>query len=214
MFTRCTLGPQFAPAFHRPFLRYVEGEPGGGDGGQQSKEPAFPADTPVKEMTPEQQAAYWQDKARKHEDRVKKYGDVTPEKLAELQKERDELRTKGLTADEKAVEAAKEAGRTEIRQELAKERIRNALEKALTGRVPDASALLDLDRSTLVKSDGTVDTDALKAWVEANSAAAGPGEKQKKNPDLGAGRRSAATVTPGDRGRGEAARRFNKPKTD
>lgn len=29
-----TLGMQFAPAWHRPFLRYVEGEQGGGDGGE------------------------------------------------------------------------------------------------------------------------------------------------------------------------------------
>ncbi len=33
MFKEHTLGMQFAPAWHRPFLRYIEGEQGGGDGG-------------------------------------------------------------------------------------------------------------------------------------------------------------------------------------
>lgn len=189
-----------------PFLRTITDDATGG-GGDGQPEPKFPADTPVKDMTAEQQAAYWQEKSRKHEDRVKKFGDMTPEKLAQLQKDHTELLAKGQTAEEKAVEEAKEAGRAEVRQELAKERLKNALEKGLTGRIPNASALLDLDRSTLVKKDGTVDTDALNAWVEANSTAVAGG---KKNIDLGAGRRDHVSASAGDRGRGEAARRFKK----
>src|SRR3546814_11137571 len=91
-------------------------------------------------MTAEQQAAYWQDKARKHEDRVKKYGDVTPEKLAQLQREHAELVSKGQTAEEQAVEAAREEGRKEILAVLNKERATTALQNALNGRVPDAAA--------------------------------------------------------------------------
>lgn len=212
MFTRgCT--------FRSPYLRFFfdgdaggAGGGGGGDGLGAENAPKFPANTPVKDMKPEEQAAYWQDKARKHEDRVRKYGDMTPEKIAELRQERDDLLTKGQTAEEKAVEEAKEAGRAEIRQELAKERLKSALKDALSGRVPDAGALLELDRSTLVKKDGTVDSEALKTWVEANSTEAGkPG---KKAPDLGGGRREDVTKTPGERGRSEAARRFKKNKTD
>ncbi|WP_405375976.1 MULTISPECIES: hypothetical protein [unclassified Microbacterium] len=199
MFTgRCT---------YPPYLRFLapEDEPGGGGGDDTT--PKFPANTPVKEMNAEQQAAYWQDKARKHEDRVKKYGDLTPEKVAELKQERDDLLAKGQTAEEKAIQEAKEAGRAEIRQELAKERLGSALTKALTGRIADPFALLDMDRSKLVKQDGTVDTDAVTAWVEANSQ---PTQTSRQNPALGAGHRTQVTETAGDRGRGEAARRFKK----
>lgn len=191
---------------YKPYLRFLtpEDETGGGGG---DDTPKFPANTPVTEMTPEQQAAYWRDKARKHEDRVKKYGDLTPEQVQQIQKERDELRQKGQTAEEKAIEEAKEAGRAEVRQELGRERLGSALNKALTGRVADPAALLDLDRSKLVKGDGTVDTDALNAWVESNSQ---PVQGGRPKPDLGAGHRQQVTVGAGDRGRGEAARRFKK----
>src|SRR3546814_1652596 len=116
--------------FRPPHLRFfTDDAPGGGAGGEEAKPsdtPKFPADTPVKDMTAEQQAAYWQDKARKHEDRVKKYGDVTPEKLAQLQREHAELVSKGQTAEEQAVEAAREEGRKEILAVLNKEQIGRA----------------------------------------------------------------------------------------
>lgn len=189
MFTRCTLGTQFAPAFHRPFLRYIEGEQGGGDGENVGgdQQPAFPANTPVKDMTPEQQAAYWQDKARKHENRVKAFGDLTPEKIRALEQERDQLRSKGQTDSDKEKEALREEGRSEIRAELNRERATNALQKALTGRVPEASALLGLDVTKFIVN-GNVDADAVKAWVEDHSTEA-TGQQQKKNPDLGGGNR-------------------------
>src|SRR3546814_8638306 len=119
-------------------------------------------------MTAEQQAAYWQDKARKHEDRVKKYGDVTPEKLAQLQREHAELVSKGQTAEEQAVEAAREEGRKEILAVLNKERATTALQNALNVRVPDAAALLGLDVTTFVV-DVKVDTAAVNACVDDHS---------------------------------------------
>lgn len=214
MFTRCTLGPQFPPSFHRPFLRYVEGEQGGegGGDGQQSNTPAFPANTPVKEMTPEQQAAYWQHQSRKHEDRVKKYGDLTPEQVKALQDENTTLKTAGQSAADKAIEEAKAAGRAEVQAGWDRDKATAALSKALEGRIPDAGALVGLDVSKFVVS-GKVDTDAINAWVEDNSEPTTAQQQQKKNPDLGGGRRDVVKDTPGDRGRSEASRRFKK-KTD
>src|SRR3546814_14038463 len=101
-------------------------------------------------MTAEQQAAYWQDKARKHEDRVKKYGDVTPEKLAQLQREHAEIVSKGQTAEEQAVEAASEEGRKEILARMHTERTTTAPQHALKGRHPAASAPLGTAVHTLV----------------------------------------------------------------
>jgi hypothetical protein len=45
----------------------------------------FPDGTPLERMTVEQREAYWKHYARKHENRVKAFGGLTPEKLAELQ---------------------------------------------------------------------------------------------------------------------------------
>jgi hypothetical protein len=173
----------------------------------QQDAPAFPANTPVKDMQPAEQAAYYKQQARKHEDRVKAYGDFTPEKLAELTRERDELRKSNQSESERAIEEAKEAGRAEVRQLLAAERVRTALTSALSGRVPDADALLDLDRSVFVKGD-KADTDAIKAWVEKHSTESKAAKGAGVVPSQGA--RDSSVAVAGDQGRAEAARRFKK----
>jgi hypothetical protein len=176
----------------------VEGEEGtgseAGEGAEEKTEegPKFPANTPVKDMTPEQQAAYHENKARKLEDKLKSFNGLTPKQIADIQRERDELRTKSQSAEDRAIDDAKEAGRAEVRAELAAERVKNALEKALTGRMPDAGALLDLDRSQFI-TDGRADTEAIAEWVEKHSTE----PDKKKNPDLGQGRRSGSAASGG-----------------
>lgn len=170
---------------------------GGGDGKNDDgkNEPAFPANTPVKDMTPEQQAAYNLHQARKHEDRVKAFGDWTPEKIAQLQQERDDLKTKTQSAEQNAIDEATEKGRAEVRAILAAERVKNTLATELIGRVPDANALLDLDRSKFIKGDGA-DVDAIKAWVADNSTEA-TASSGKKVVDLGQGRRGGTEAQKG-----------------
>lgn len=172
---------------------------GGGDGNNDDgkNEPAFPANTPVKDMTPEQQAAYNLHQARKHEDRVKAFGEWTPEKIAQLQQERDDLKTKTQSAEQNAIDEATEKGRTEVRAILAAERVKNALATELIGRVPDANALLDLDRSKFIKGDGA-DVDAIKAWVADNSTeGSNAGGGKKGGPDLGQGKRGSSQPAKG-----------------
>lgn len=186
---------------------------GDGKGGRspETNSPNFPANTPRADMTPEQQIAYDRWQGRKHEERLRGFGDWTPEKIKALEKERDELRDKGLSDAEKAIEAAKEEGRAEVRAVLNRERATTALQKALEGRVPDAGALLALDVNTFIV-EGKVDAAAVKAWAEDNSTEAGKPQQQKKHVDLGQGHRSQVTASAGDRGRSEAARRFNRDK--
>jgi len=105
----------FTKRFRPMFLRFVtdEDEPGGGDPKVDEKpkndDLGFPANTPVKEMTPEQQAAYWKDKARKHEKRAK------PESfdadMAELEAFRAEKRA--------AEDAAKPPEQKDLEQQIA-----------------------------------------------------------------------------------------------
>ena len=108
---------------------FTDDAPTGGDGGGNAngEEPKFPANTPVKDMTPDQQAAYHQHQARKHENRVKAFGEYTPEKIKQLEQERDALRQGSQSDADKAIEAAREEGRTEVRSILNKERATTAL---------------------------------------------------------------------------------------
>lgn len=191
-----------------PQLRFVEAEIEGGGAGGEQQQPAFPASTPVKDMTAEQQVEYWKHQSRKHEDRVRQFGDFTPEKLTQLQQETEALRIQNQTDAERAISEAKEQGRAEVRTILAGERVKNALERALDGRVPNASALLDLDRSQFINGD-KADADAIKAWVEANSTEAAT--SARRNPDLGQGRERGNSTT--TKGVGAGADLFSSRKT-
>lgn len=89
---------------------------------------------------------------------------------------------------DKRINEAIEKTRTEERAALALDRATDALDKALTGRTFEASKLLTLDRTQFVK-DGAVDADAIKTWVESNSAV---GPKQRVF-DAGQGRRDSTS---------------------
>lgn len=166
----------------------------GDKGGGQENEPKFPANTPVKDMTPEQQIAFHENKARKLEDKLKGFNGLTPDQVTALQTELAEAKTKGLSAEDRAIEEAKEAGRTEVRTTAASLLVDTALSIALRGRVADASALLSLDKATFVK-DGKADVDAIVSWVDENSEIKG-GQK-KGGPDLGQGRRGSTDAQKG-----------------
>lgn len=182
--------------FTRPPFLMLDGNDddkggGGGDGKNEDKksDTGYPPNTPVDDMSPEQQAAYWKAQSRKHENRGKALGDWSPDKIAALVKERDDLKKQSLSDDDKAKDALREEGRAEVRAELYKERATSALQRELQGRVPNAAALLGLDISKFIV-DGKVDEAALKAWVEDNSEEAS-GDGKKKNPDQGQGRRGS-----------------------
>lgn len=187
---------------YRPFLRFLmpaDDNAGGGGGGgtppasqqQSQNDPAKPEDrgypqgVPVDDMSIEEKAAYHAYHSRKHENRVKAFGDWTPEKIAQVAAENERLRTAGQTESQREIEKAREEGRTEVRAELNRERATHALEKALQGRIPDASALLGLDVTKFVVA-GSVDQAAIAAWVEDHSSET---QVVKTKVDVGGGRR-------------------------
>lgn len=179
--------------FNRPPFLMLDGTDdtsGGGDGGDDNA-PKFPANTPWKEMKPEEQAAYWQHQAQKHEKRVKAFGDYTPDKIRAIEQERDQLKTSGQSEAEKALDAAREEGRAEVRAGWNRDKATYALEKALQGRVPNAADLLGLDVTKFIVN-GQVDEAAVKAWVDEHSEEAPKGTQQRRNPDNGQGNRGDA----------------------
>lgn len=193
-------------ALHRSMFggfRMVDGDNGAGDAqgaegsGQQQETPTvnehgFPDKTPINDMTEGQQAAYWRHQARKHEDRVKSMADYDA-----LKAERDTLKSKTQTADEKALEAAKkEAGEAAAAAERAKmaPRLVSAEFKAANGgRIPaeQLKLVLDgLDPSKFLTAEGEVDADKVKQYVDGIAPADG-----KKWPGTGQGNRQQQKTT-------------------
>jgi len=179
----------------------------------------YPEGTPVEQMKPEQQAAYWKHHARKHEDRAKAFGTLTPEQLKELQdkaKKHDELELElGTTADKaaaKAAQEAKDAARSEFEPDLIAARLDAAAARAGVSEEDLAKAVEFYDPKKLLTADGKVDTDKVKAFIATIAPAKGTGTPRLGPSGGGTGNRQ--TATPGsarEKGLAEAQRRFPKP---
>lgn len=156
----------------------------------------FPKDTPVAEMSFEQQAAYHKHQSRKHEERNREWVDAAGGKTAtEIKAERGELETlrqSQLTDSEKALETAKAEGRAEAAAEYAPRMARLAFETALA-HVDDESReiLIDsLDLNKVITDTGNIDTAKVKTIVGTLAPADKDTGKQR---DFGGGRRTSVT---------------------
>lgn len=146
----------------------------------------FPKDTPVAQMKPEQQAAYWQHQSRKHEERATEYrsaagGKTAAEVKADLENAAKLAREK-LTDQERAVEEAKDAGRAEARAEAGPKAVKAAL-SLLLGDMPEAeqNAQIELlDLSKFLTETGEVDTAKVRLIAE-KIAPAGKGGDRVRN---------------------------------
>lgn len=150
----------------------------------------FPADTPVADMTPEQQAAYWKAQSRKHEGRVKEYGSLTPDQVKALQKDEEQRRQAALTEQERkveeAVQAATEKAKAEERALLAPQLVTAEFKAAAAGRLTKqqlAAITEDVDPKKYLTDTGEVDTAKVQRKVDALAPATG------RMPDLGQGHR-------------------------
>lgn len=154
-------------------------------------EHGFPDKTPWRDMPPEQQAAYWQHQAKKHEARANSTKDYDA-----IKNERDALKSQTLTADEKALEdaanTAREAGATEERNKLAPRLVTAEFKAVVAGRIPAdtlAAILEPLDTTKFLAADGEVDTDKVKQYVAGIVPAGG------KWPDTGQGHRQSSKAS-------------------
>lgn len=130
----------------------------------------FPAETPVAEMTAEQQAAYWKFHSRKAERRQKAEREAIEKERATTRAELDQLRQAGLTEAEKAIDTARNEGRTAALAEIGASTV-NAF---IQGRV--AAGLLTEDRasvlakgmnhSAFIAENGDIDLDGLKDYLD------------------------------------------------
>lgn len=168
-----------------PRLRFLEGEENGG-GGEQTQT-GFPADTPVAEMTTEQQLAYWQHQSRKHERRASSRADYD-----DLKAKADELaalKAANQTDAEKALEEARDEARREGENLGAQRYLRDAVIgrfQRLTGMDDDetteAFGDLGIDPAQFVKQDGDIDVDRITKLAARVAPAGGTTQTTPSDP--------------------------------
>jgi hypothetical protein len=146
----------------------------------------FPVNTPLEQMTTEQQVAYWKHYSRQHEATAKARADydVVKAKADEL----DQYKAANATEHEKAVTAAAAQARAQALQETTPRLVAAEFRAATAGRLtPEqlATALEPLDMSKFLDSTGNVDT----AKVAAHAAILAPAPAAAVFPNLGQGQR-------------------------
>lgn len=160
------------------------GQVAGGDDG-------YPANTPIVEMTAEQQAAYWKAQARKHETRVKQMSDY--DALKQTSEQYRTLVEASKTDQEKALDAAKAEAREAAKVEFGTRLVDAQFKVAASGRLDEqqVTTLLDgLDRTRFMTDAGDVDAAKVKTYVDGIAPAQqGPGHV-----DMGQGRRQGSTA--------------------
>jgi hypothetical protein len=185
------------------------GSGAGGSGGDGGSDKGFPEQTPVAEMTAEQQAAYWKYQSRRHEATAKSRADY--DELKGKAEEADRLRQERETENEKAVREAREAGEAEAAKKLAPMLVQQAFRAEAKGVLTDdqRDALLeDLDLTKYLTDTGEVDTDKVNKKVAAFAPADGGGNGSGKPGTGGQGRRKETKTSAREAGRAEAQRRF------
>lgn len=175
--------------------------------------PGFPADTPVSEMTPVEQAAYWKDKARKHETVVKKRGDYDQLKADSDQLKK--LRKEHETDTERATREAADKARADTMAKVGRQLVMAEFRAAAGGRI-DAERLAvltdDLDPGRYLDDDGNVDGDRVAAKVAAWApASTTPPPPRTPKPDHSQGARGGDKPKGTDAGREMFAARRKRP---
>jgi hypothetical protein len=153
----------------------------------------FPAGTPLEQMTPDQQIAYWKHYSRQHEATAKARADY--DAIKAKADELDQYKAANATEHEKAVKAAADAARAQALQETTPRLVAAEFRAATAGRLtPEqlASALEPLDMSKFLDPTGNVDT----AKVATHAALLGAPQipAAPTFPDLGQGKRPGTTA--------------------
>ena len=126
----------------------------------------FPADTPLADMKPEEQAAYWRFQARKHENA---YKGLDLDALKAKAAAHDAAEAAKLTPSEQAIREAKEAGKAEAAVEANRKTATAILRVSLQTRGKTAEAVESIIAATNPDSfiaNGDVDTDKVAAYAD------------------------------------------------
>lgn len=178
----------------------------------------FPPNTPVAEMQPVEQAAYWRDKARKHEDRVKAFGGLTTDDIAALREKaarQDALEDELASDKEKAVKEARTTTTAEIEAKYRPMLAETAFRVAIGDRKPKNEVddfIADLNLTRFLNDDGQVDTAKVLSRVEQFAPAKGTQQRGPAIPRGGAGSSGSGAALSGLSG-SELYDRLHKKQT-
>ena len=189
------LGPQFAPAWHRPWFRYIEPVPGAEAGNKtpNSEDLGFPKDTPVDDMTDAQQAAYWknqsktQQRAREDAEKGKKAYEKfgTVDELQSAVDAAEQARVAALDDNQKAIETARAEGKAEGAAESGGKHLAAAVTGMLIAHTKgaqesfeDASkrvsgAIEFADLTKFIGENGELDADKVQTFAQSIGSAGG-----------------------------------------
>jgi hypothetical protein len=192
----------------------------------------YPENTPLAEMTIEQQLAYWKHHARQHEARWKSMSDYEQikAKLAEIE-------AANMTEQQKAVAEAEKRGRQAALEEAGSKLVEQFFRAVLTNRKTEdeiQAIVGPLDKSSFLTADGlSVDTDKVVAFANVvappqpaqpapapSSTPAAPGAPAtpatgttRKVPDMGQGPTDPVKPTGLAAGKAIAEARYGKKTT-
>ncbi|WP_131814927.1 hypothetical protein [Mycolicibacterium porcinum] len=171
-----------------------EGTPPANPGPQQQDPPdkGFPPNTPIKDMTPDQQAAYWKYHDRQKSNLLDKFQGITPEQALQWKQESEQRAREQQTPSERALEDARNEATASAAAAAAELWAPQLAESIVSQFVTDENArpavMAGLNPMSFVK-DGKFDKDALIGHLTGLAAAfggatppAGGGGQQQQPP--------------------------------
>lgn len=176
--------------------------------GQQTTPPqvndrGFPDNTPWRDMTPEQQVAYWRHQARKHENAANARADY--DTLKAKASKLDQLQRESMSEQERAVQAARDEARTEAMREFASRMVDAKFEALAAGRTVngqplDVTAVLEgVNRGFYLTDAGEVDADKVSRFLDSVAPKVDEStQRQQRQLDYGQGRRANPKASTGD----------------
>ncbi|MGV0595694.1 hypothetical protein [Mycolicibacterium porcinum] len=199
------------------------GDGSGGAGGEQqppavgeqsgaSGDLGFPANTPIKDMTVDQQVAYWKHHDRRKGDTLKSYGGITPEQAKQYQQQVQEFERGQMTPAEQALAAARDEATTAATQAAAgvwAPEVAKAVVGQFISDQEQRDAVLSGINPMAFMKDGKFDTDALighlTGLATAFGGASGSGDSQPRQWGQSGG--TPPPKSGRDEGKAEAKRR-------
>ncbi len=141
--------------------------------GQPPADRGFPADTPIAEMTVEQQLAYFKHHDRRKAEQLKKFGGITPEEARAAADRVAELEREQLSAADKAIADARDQASAEatattearVRAEMAGQLLEATVAGSGLPEEQQKAVLAMTDAAKFLDESGTFDTAGLRAHL-------------------------------------------------
>jgi hypothetical protein len=168
----------------------------------QGDDKGFPENTPVVEMTTEQQVAYYKHQNRKAETRAAAYhqavGGKSPEEVKAEAEKWAEFERQQMSETDRKIEDVKTQTAAETARTVGTSAARTVLDMALADRAKDMTPsdraeLLDtLDLTKVLTDKNELDADKVQRLVERIAPAARAGGNGSRRPDYGSGDRGSS----------------------